>query len=53
MKTYDWKKTGIKMAWVLGEIAVAGGLSYITGHNEFLFIAPILEGTLDYIKHRS
>ena len=51
-KTYDFKKTLIKVGIVAAEIVVSGGLAYITNKPELLFLAPILEGLLDYIKHR-
>ena len=49
---YDWKKTAIKALIVSGEVIVAGIIYYLTGKQEALFLIPILEGALDYLKHK-
>lgn len=49
---YDWKKTGVKALIVAGEIVVAGAIVYITDKPELIFLAPIFEAFLDWIKHR-
>lgn len=51
MKKYDWKKTAIKAAFVLGEVLVAGTLAYIVDNPSLLVVAPILEIALDWFKH--
>ena len=49
---YKINKTLAKVGIVAAEIIVAGTLAYITGRAEFLALAPILEGILDYLKHK-
>lgn len=52
MMTYDWKKTGMKVAIVSGEIIVAGLLWWVTNNPTWIVVAPLLEGILDYLKHK-
>ena len=49
---YELKKTLSKVGIVLAEIVVAGTLAYIFERPELLFLAPVFEGILDYIKHK-
>ena len=51
-KTYDIKKTLVKVGIVAAEILVAGVLAYIADKPALLILAPMFEGILDYIKHR-
>lgn len=50
--TYKLNKTLTKVVFVVGEVAVAGSIAYFTGRAEFLFLIPILEGVLDWLKHK-
>ena len=49
---YKINKTLVKVLYVAGEITVAGGLAYVLNRPELIFLAPIFEGILDWIKHR-
>jgi len=51
-KKYNWKITAIKVGRISVEIILAGSLAYITSRNEFLVLVPIIEGVLNYIKHK-
>ena len=48
---WDWRKTLSKGLIVLGEIAVAGIISYIADKPLLMGLAPIFEIILDSIKH--
>ena len=49
---YDWKITAEKFFFVLGEVVLAGLLSYFTENNLYLFLVPTLEALRNYLKHR-
>jgi hypothetical protein len=51
-KKYDWKKTGTKFLIVAAEVVIAGAIAYIADKPELIFLAPVFEAILDYIKHR-
>jgi len=50
--TYDFKKT-LKKVGVQFSIIVLAGLASIYGNNPlYLSLAPLLNGVLDWLKHR-
>jgi hypothetical protein len=51
-KPFDIKKTLAKVGIVAAEIIVAGVIAYIADKPALLFLAPVFEGILDYIKHK-
>ena len=52
-KKYDWKKTAWKVGIVAGEIIIAGIIAYIADKPALIFLAPVFEGILDYLKHKN
>jgi hypothetical protein len=52
-KKYDWKKTAVKVGIVAGEILAAGVIAYIADKPALIFLAPIFEAVLDYLKHKN
>ena len=50
---YDWKKTAEKAGRVLAYVLVLGALAYITEQPALIFLAPVLEGARDYLKHKN
>lgn len=51
-KGNDWKKTGKKVLKVLIEVLIAGALAYVVERPELVLLAPLIEGALDWYKHK-
>ncbi len=49
---YSKEKTFYKGLWVLGEVAIAGLVVYLTDNNYYIALVPVLEMLKNYIKHR-
>ena len=50
-KKYDWKITLNKAAIVLGDIVIAGLLSYALENDFLILLVPVLEAVRNYLKH--
>ena len=49
---YDWRIALKKIAWIAGEVIVAGVVVYLTDNGLYLAIIPGLEALRNWIKHR-
>jgi hypothetical protein len=52
-KTYDYRKTILKVVISAVEIIVAGLLALQFERPELLLLVPIFEGLKNYLKHRN
>ena len=50
---YDWKKTAVKIGWVLLSMLVAGAITMWQNDPKYMVLVPILLALQDYIKHRN